>query len=279
MTPRTYPAGVPCWVDTTQPDVDAAVTFYSGLFGWTFDDVMPPGAPGRYLIAKLDGQDAAGLGGGTGLDAGAEAAWNTYIAVDDADAAVRRLVAAGAALVAGPEDAGEGGRDAALADPQGAGFHVWQARRRPGAQAVNVPGAWNFSDLHTPDPGASVGFYRDAFGWEIDDLGFGLMVRRPGYGDHLAATVDPDIRNRQAGISAPPGFEDAVAWVAATGPDKPARWHVTFTVADRDRTAADAAGLGAEVLRADDTEWTREALIRDPQGAVFSVSQFTPPSG
>src|SRR2546423_230768 len=31
-----YPPGVPCWVDTTQPDPQAAVAFYSGLFGWDF---------------------------------------------------------------------------------------------------------------------------------------------------------------------------------------------------------------------------------------------------
>ncbi|MDP9188754.1 MAG: VOC family protein, partial [Actinomycetota bacterium] len=27
-----YPAGVPCWVDTGQPDPEAAVDFYGGLF-------------------------------------------------------------------------------------------------------------------------------------------------------------------------------------------------------------------------------------------------------
>ena len=34
----------------------------------------------------------------------------------------------------------------------------------------------------------------------------------------------------------------------------------------------------AEVLGTEDGEWTRTALIRDPQGAVFTASQFTPPS-
>jgi uncharacterized protein len=28
-----YEPGVPCWVDTLQPDAAAAVGFYSGLFG------------------------------------------------------------------------------------------------------------------------------------------------------------------------------------------------------------------------------------------------------
>src|SRR2546430_7568957 len=29
-----YLPGVPCWVETTQPDPDAAAAFYGGLFGW-----------------------------------------------------------------------------------------------------------------------------------------------------------------------------------------------------------------------------------------------------
>ena len=59
---RTYPPGVPCWIDTEPPDRDAACAFYGELFGWTFEDVMPDGAPGYYLIARLGGQDVAGLG-------------------------------------------------------------------------------------------------------------------------------------------------------------------------------------------------------------------------
>jgi len=41
----------------------------------------------------------------------------------------------------------------------------------------------------------------------------------------------------------------------------------------------DAEHLGGHVLGQDDSEWTRTALIRDPGGAVFTASQFTPPSG
>ena len=41
---RTYPSGVPCWVDTEPPDRGAACAFYGELFGWTFEDVMPAGA-------------------------------------------------------------------------------------------------------------------------------------------------------------------------------------------------------------------------------------------
>ena len=46
MAERTYPSGVPCWIDIEPPDADAAQEFYTGLFGWTFSNAMPPDAPG-----------------------------------------------------------------------------------------------------------------------------------------------------------------------------------------------------------------------------------------
>ena len=48
-----YIPGVPCWVDASLPDPDAALDFYAGLFGWEFEDVMPPGSKGKYFIARL----------------------------------------------------------------------------------------------------------------------------------------------------------------------------------------------------------------------------------
>jgi predicted enzyme related to lactoylglutathione lyase len=153
-------------------------------------------------------------------------------------------------------------------------FHLWQARRRLGAQVANQPGAWNFSILHTADPGAVLPFYSAVFGWAVDpELGAG-MIRVPGYGDHLAATVDPHIHERQQ--FAPPGFADVVAGVAPDADPARAGWQVTFTVADRDASVATAERLGATVLSSADTEWTREAEIRDPQGAILTVSQFAP---
>ena len=55
-----------------------------------------------------------------------------------------------------------------------------------------------------------------------------------------------------------------------------AAWHVSFTVADRDATAELVARLGARFLARTDSDWTRDALVSDPQAAVFTVSQFAP---
>jgi uncharacterized protein len=273
--PRTYPHGVTCWIDTEQPDPHAASRFYAGLFGWTLTDAVPPDAPGSYLIATLDGQDVGAI---APASAGT-AAWNTYVAVDDADATAAAVTAGGGTVVSAPADAGPGGRAASCTDPAGAAFRLWQARRRLGAQATNTPGTWNFSDLHTPDRDAAMAFYTPIFGWRAADLdqGAGTMLQVPGYGDHLAATVDPGIHERQA--SAPPGFADVIGGLAITAPGEPSRWHVTFTVADRDDSAATAERLGATIVTSSDDLWTKNALIRDPQGAEFTVAQFTPPDG
>lgn len=265
---RTYPHGVTSWIDTEQPDPQAAIRFYGELFGWAFTE-----RPGGYFIATLDGRDAAGLG------AGPEAAWHTYVAVDDADVTAAAVTEGGGTVVSPPADAGPAGRAASCLDPAGAAFRLWQAGARPGAQIANTPGAWNFSNLHTPDRAQAMAFYTPLFGWRAADLDMeaGTMLQVPGYGDHLAATVDPGIFERQA--SAPEGFADVIGGLIVTPPGEPARWHVTFTVADRDESAATAQRLGAGVLSSGEDMWTRNALIRDPQGAVFTISQFTPPEG
>ncbi|NYJ08430.1 VOC family protein [Petropleomorpha daqingensis] len=268
---RTYPPGVTCWVDTEQPDVEAAADFYAGLLGWTLTDVVPPGMDDTYLVATLDGQDVAALAPAIG---DRPAAWNTYVAVEDTDAAAAAVPALGGRVGMAPADAGPGGRWASCTDPLGAEFRLWQARRRLGAQLVNVPGAWNFSDLHTPDRDRALGFYGALFGWRTTELpaGAGAMLQVPGYGDHLAATVDPGIHERQA--TAPPGFADVIGGLLVD--DEP-HWSVTFSVADRDDAAASAEKLGATVLSAAENLWTRTARVRDPQGAELTLSQFTPP--
>lgn len=270
---RTYPHGATCWIDTVQPDLDAARRFYTALFGWDVADATPPGAPGTYLIATLDGRDVAALASATSD----VATWNTYIAVDDADATAEAVAHGGGRVVEPPTDAGPAGRSATCVDPAGARFRLWQAGRRPGAQHVNAPGGWVFSELQTPDRSAAMAFYGPLFGWRDESLDDGdvAMLQLPGYGDHLAATVSPDIHERQE--MAPEGFADVTAMLVAIAEDDVPCWHVSFGVADRDDAAASAERLGATIMSTSEDMWTRQAVVRDPQDAEFSISQFTPP--
>ncbi len=56
--------GVPCWVETLQPDPPAALGFYGALLGWEFPEPgpMPGGLPGDYFVAQVEGREVAGIG-------------------------------------------------------------------------------------------------------------------------------------------------------------------------------------------------------------------------
>jgi uncharacterized protein len=280
-----YPAGVPCWVDTSQPDPEAAVAFYRDLFGWEFEDRTQPGSAQRYFVAQLEGHDVAGVGSQP-EEAPATPVWNTYMWVESADEAAEKVKAAGGVIVMEPFDVPGAGRMGIFADTEGATFCVWQAKEWRGAQVVNEPGTWNFSELHSRDVDGAKAFYGAVFGWDVSELqmdGGGGFWRRPGYGDFLEQ-LNPGTRERQAEVSAPEGFEDAVAWLVPMTSDEPAddappHWSITFAVDDADAVADRAAKLGGKVLAPPlDAPWVRTTVLSDPQGAVFTASKFVPPT-
>jgi len=273
-----YIPGVPCWVDTTQPDPEAAVDFYGRLFGWEFEDVMPKGSPAQYFIARIGGGDVAAVGSqpeGSGPDA----RWNTYIWVDSVDESVAKVLNAGGNVLGEPFDVPNSGRMATVSDPSGAAFCLWQAKEHKGAQVVNDHGSLNFNGLHTGDPEAAKAFYGSVFGWETLALPGGFeMWALPGYGDHLERDT-PGLREMMAEAGAPEGFENVVASIApiAEGEPEVPGWDVTFAVDDADAIAAKAVALGGRVLAPPfDAPWVRMTVIADPQGAMFIASKYVP---
>jgi predicted enzyme related to lactoylglutathione lyase len=281
-----YPPGVPCWIDTAQPDPEEAARFYGDLFGWEFEDRMPADVPGQYLVAQLQGRDVAAVGSQPD-GAPPMPVWNTYVWVDSADETAAGVIAAGGTTLAEPFDVLDAGRMGVFADPSGAVVCLWQPDQHKGAQLVNHPNTWNWSDLNTRDVEGAKAFYGAVFGWEAEtvelEVGSFSMWRLPGYGDFLAAS-DPDIRRRQTDEGAPPGFEDVVAGLNPMTSDQfpddvPPHWSVTFTVDDTDATAARAAELGGRVaVPPFDAGVVRIAALVDPQGAAFAVNKYTPAS-
>jgi predicted enzyme related to lactoylglutathione lyase len=273
-----YIPGVPCWVDATQPDPEKAAAFYGDLFGWELEDVMPAESPVRYYIARLRGGDVAAVA--SQQNGGPQnAVWNTYVWVEDADETAARVRAVGGTVLMEPDDVGDWGRMAVVADPAGAAFRVWQAKAHRGAAIVNESGSLNFNDLNTRDLEGAKSFYGAVFGWEILDVGGGAMWALPGYGDFLERRT-PGMRENMAGMGAPARFEDVVASVNPIPddqPDVPAHWGVTFAVDDADAIAARAGQLGGRVVVPPfDAPWVRMTIISDPQGATFTASKFVP---
>jgi predicted enzyme related to lactoylglutathione lyase len=273
-----YIPGVPCWIDTTQPDPEAAVAFYGELFGWELEDAMPPESPRRYYLARLRGEDVAAVASPP-EDGPQTAAWNTYVWVQDADETAAKVRAAGGTVLMEPDDIGDWGRMAIFADPAGAAFRVWQPKTHRGATIVNEHASLNFNNLFTRDVDGARSFYGAVFGWELLDTGGFFVWALPSYGDFLERR-NPGTRENMANMGAPERFEEVVASVNPIPddqPDVPEHWGVTFAVDDADAIAERAAALGGSVLVPPfDAPWVRMTIIRDPQGADFTASKFVP---
>jgi len=275
-----FPAGVPAWIDTYQADPEAAVVFYGGLFDWRFEKTVHAESA-TYLVATLDGQDVAAVGSYLAAASATTPAWNTYIAVDSADDSAAKVRNSGGTVLADAVDVGDAGRMAVCADPSGAEFRLWQPGTITGAQTVNVPGSWNFSELNTRDIDGAMRFYRAVFGWEADEVDMGAMagtmLRLPGYADFLEK-YDPGIGQRHADFGAPPGFSECIGWILPLENEElRPHWSITFTVADTDAVVARARELGGTVLvEPYDVAPVRSAVLRDPAGARFTVNAFNP---
>jgi uncharacterized protein len=240
-----YQPGVPCRIDTWQPDAAAAVAFYTELFGWETEDTMPPDTPGQHFMCRLRGRDVAAIASRP-EGAPSATAWTTYVWVESAEqAAANAADSAGTALM-DPFESLDGGRIALIADPAGAAIGVWQPGAHRGAQRINEPGAWSMSQLSTPDPEGANAF------------GEATMWRLPGY-----AGGEPE----------QPVPRDVVAAMSAGG--APAQWSVDFWIDDASAAAAKTPRLGGSVVAPpSEIAGFKRAVLADPQGAVFSVSQL-----
>ena len=249
-----YEPGVPCWVDTWQNDGVTAAGFYAGVFGW---DIAEGPA---YSMARLRSRDVAGFG--SPAPEGAAAQWTTYVWVDDVDATARTAAGAGGSVVAEPFDALDGGRIAIIADPAGAALGVWRPGEHTGAQLVNEPSAWAMSALFSPDAETARRFYGEVFGWETQEFDAGdfvaTMWRLPGF---------------VGGEPEQPVPRDVVATMVEMPGE--ATWRPDFWVVDAEAAAAEADRRGGSVVQApQESPVGKSAVLADPAGAVFSISQL-----
>jgi uncharacterized protein len=258
--PDGYQHGVPCWVDTWQPDIDRAVAYYTALFSWEAEETSPPGAERRHFMMSMRGRRVTGIGSPPPIP-GHTPVWGTYVWVDDVDETVAKAREAGGKVILEPFDALDGGRLALLADPSGGVIAAWQVGENKGAQIVNEPSAWSMSALRTNDLARAARFYGEVFGWETESFGPATMCRLPGY---------------VGGEPSQPVPRDVVAVLLPADADAPAVWGVDFWIDDVERGVADVRRLGGSVLAGpyDAPPSFRQAVVADPGGAAFSISQL-----
>jgi uncharacterized protein len=249
-----YPEGTLCWVDLGTTDVNGAKRFYGGLFGWDLDDI-PTGPDSTYTMCRLDGKDVAGIYDQPDEErAVAPPHWNSYISVDDLEAAADRAKALGPQSITDPFDVMERGRMVVLQDPAGALVSLWEPNQNVGAGLVNVVGTWSWSDLATRDPQASERFYTDLFGWRFERLAEGyssISMDRYLIGGMRTMDQDP--------------------------PETPSNWMPYFVAEDVDRTVDRVGELGGTIIvPIQEVPGGRFVVFADPVGAFSAVLEMGP---
>ncbi|HEY7525173.1 MAG TPA: VOC family protein [Candidatus Limnocylindrales bacterium] len=239
----------PAWVDLATSDPAAARTFYSTVLGWQIE-VNPDPQYGGYALARVGGQDAAGIGGTQSPDQ--PTAWSFYVGSDDLGATAERVKAAGGAVIAEPFAVGDQGRMAVFRDPTGAVISAWEPARMGGFQTEG-PNAFGWAELNARGVDKALPFYREVFGWTAKTT---------------PSEPQPYTEFQLDGTS--------VAGALEMSPELPggipSYWMVYFTVDDVDRAnrvALDAGGR--QVVVPQDFPGGRFSIVSDPQGAMFGL--------
>jgi predicted enzyme related to lactoylglutathione lyase len=258
MSERTeYAPGEFCWVDLATTDVDGALSFYGELLG--VEGEPAPGDPeetGGYGFLTKNGKMVAGYGPTQSDDQ--PSAWHSYVSVEDADQTVQKATEAGGQVVFGPVDLpNESGRMAVLQDPAGAFISINQQQQHPGAQLVNEPGTWTWSNLMTRDLGAAQDFYGKVFGWTAT---------------HNEEAPPNVLMWQVEGQRWPEGLGGLMGITEDLPAEMPSHWQVYFVVENADEAIASAEQAGARLgFGPLDVPVARLATLVDPQGAVVSI--------
>jgi uncharacterized protein len=257
MSERTsYAPGTPCWVELSgTPDIEASASFYAELFGWETPELPNSAEMGGYRRAKMGGKDVAGVS--PRMEDGQPTVWATYVSVADAAATMGMAGEAGGQVVVEPMDVQGLGKMAVFTDPTGAVCGIWEPGTFAGAELVNDPGAFGWSELSTRDTAAAKQFYGAVFGWghdeEPSDRVGTYTIWKVGEA-MVGGMLDMDALDMPAEI--------------------PPHWLVYFTVEDADAVVAKVESGGGSVMNGPiDIPVGRFAVVSDQFGATFAVMQ------
>lgn len=253
----TLPLGKFVWFEHVSTDAKKAQAFYGEVLGWRVQDV--PMGPTPYQMIAVGDKTVGGYTAPQGPAGTVPPHWISHLLVDNADAAVARVKAAGGTLRAGPMKIGEFGTMAAVTDPLGGGLNLWQpAKADDGAQAKPADGHFIWNELWTDDVAASLAFYRAVGGYTVEAMEMGgpepYNVLKSG-------------GERRGGIMKSPK------------PGVPQMWLPYVQVASTDKTVERVKKLGGEIIAApaDIPGVGRYAIVKDTVGAVLGIIQPTAP--
>jgi predicted enzyme related to lactoylglutathione lyase len=226
------------------------------VFGWTFRD--GPAGAGGYAEALLDGRPVGGLFHRVPPPGERrQPAWLTFIAVRDVDIAKRIAVEHGAKVLFEPRFVPHRGRQAVLADPEGAVFALVSSTSGDPPDDLALPGEWIWSAVFARDPSADAAFYQAIIGYDVFDLAGDDDASHVILSSEDYARVSVNLLLTNAGKGHP-------------------HWLNFIRVVSAVESADTAVKLGGSVLVAPhpDRHGGRVAVVADPGGAPFGLMEW-----
>ncbi|MFH8569480.1 VOC family protein [Streptomyces sp. NPDC017993] len=247
--------GAPCWANLVTRDLRATQEFYAAVLGWSYR----PGSLGEeFSVALLDGQPVAGIGA-LAQSLQVAVAWTPYFAVESADGTADRIRERGATMAVGPLALGKG-RAGLAADRDGAVFGFWEGEVLP--WSVGQGNAPAMVELRTRTASDAAIFYSEVFDWSSSE--------QPGTCTAIQEDGQVVVRDGARTVAALRGGGIA----ADPDPRVRPRWSVDFPVDDLARAteaAVEAGGTVTPLPTTDSGTCRARAVIRDPDGGLFTV--------
>jgi uncharacterized protein len=250
------------WYELLTGDINGARDFYSKVIGWNIVDSGMPGAAYWFFNAtdKESGIETS-VGGMMQLDddmkaGGAVPVWLGYVGVDDVDACLDSLTAAGGSVMMPASDIPGAGRIAMVTDGQGVPFYVMRGESDEPSTSFAVdkprPGHCAWNELASTDPANAWAFYSGLFNWVQDgEMDMGAMGK---YQFIRHGSVIGALMPKPAEMPVP-------------------MWSYYFRVADIDVAAKAVTDNGGQIFYGPAEVPGGDYIISgmDPQGAAFNL--------
>lgn len=243
------------WHDLVTTDLEADKRFYSGLFGWGYEQRRGPNG-NTYTLVKSGDRFVAGMVAEQRPKDGSDISrWLGYLSVPDVGLAVAQNDRAGGETVVGPLDISDFVRVAAITDPQGAVLGLAQSNiGDPDDSQAGKPGTVVWDELLASNPATAASFYKALAGYKVD------VLQRNG-GEYTMLIAD--------GVKRAGMLENPLDGVDPL-------WLTYFGVQDVMAATARVGGLGGRVLLAPavDIRDGKLAIVVGPSGALLALQQL-----
>jgi len=242
------------WHDLLTDDVNSVKSFYSGLFGWKFDNGGDPEA--IYTTILFNGNAIGGIIHLEKKDDETNYAsqWMEYISVEDVDRVFQEVIKQNCKVFREPFDLMNRGRIAVFADTRGALIAIVNSSTGDPDDVEVEYNNWFWNELWTDDLNNSVEFYKSLFNYTMEEY------KTRSDNDYVILRTK---EKRRAGVLKIP-YDDV----------KP-NWLPYVAVKDVKEVENKVKELGGDILVASKGIIGNDAaILADPSGAVFTIHNW-----